>query len=106
MTVETKYGADILKQTQEMAELVKSMMPKITTNKNGYEIRAEVLKLASVSVWKDYYAKWGQFEQTVERDPKTGQFSSTLKGPEVPGSKEVLDAAEQFYNFVTGDTKK
>ena len=106
MSVDTKYGEAIFKQTQEVAEMFKSAMPKITTNKNGYEIRAEVLKLASVSVWKDYYAKWGQFEQTVERDPKTGQVASTIKGPEVPGSKEVLDAAEQFYNFVTGDTKK
>jgi len=105
-TVESKHGAEILKQTQAMAEMFKDMMPKINTNKNGYEIRTEVLKLASVSVWKDYYAKWGQFEQTVERDPKTGQVASTIKGPEVPGSKEVLDAAEQFYNFVTGDTKK
>ena len=29
MTVETKYGADILKQTQAMAEMVKDMMPKV-----------------------------------------------------------------------------
>ena len=106
MSVDTKYGEAIFKQTKEFTEMLKAAMPKVTYNKNGYEIRTEVLKLASVSVWKDYYAKWGQFEQTVERDPKTGQFSSTLKGPEVPGSKEVLDAAEQFYNFVTGDTKK
>ena len=33
MTVDTKYGADILKQTQAMAEMVKDMMPKINTNK-------------------------------------------------------------------------
>ena len=106
MSVDTKYGEAIFNQTKEFTEMLKAAMPKVNTNKNGYEIRTEVLKLASVSVWKDYYAKWGQFEQTVERDPKTGQVASTIKGPEVPGSKEVLDAAEQFYNFVTGDTKK
>ena len=27
MTVETQFGADILKQTQAMAEMVKDMMP-------------------------------------------------------------------------------
>ena len=45
MSVDTKYGEAIFKQTQEVAEMFKSAMPKITTNKNGYEIRAEVLKL-------------------------------------------------------------
>jgi len=101
MSVDTKYGEAIFKQTQEFTEMFKAAMPKVTHNKNGYEIRTEVLKLASVSVWKDYYARWGHFEQTVERDAN-GRVISTTKGPDVPGSKEVLEAAEQFYNFVSG----
>lgn len=105
MSVDTKYGEAIFKQTQEVAEMFKAAMPKITTNKNGYEIRTEVLKLASVSVWKDYYAKWGQFEQTVTRDDK-GVIESTTKIPAVPGSQEVLDAADAFYEFVAGGKNK
>ena len=39
MSVDTKYGEAIFKQTQEVAEMFKAAMPKITTNKNGYEIK-------------------------------------------------------------------
>ena len=33
MSVDTKYGEAIFKQTQEVAEMFKAAMPKITTNK-------------------------------------------------------------------------
>ena len=46
MSVDTKYGEAIFKQTQEVAEMFKAAMPKITTNKNGYEIRTKVLEMA------------------------------------------------------------
>jgi hypothetical protein len=84
MTIETKYGADIMKQTQEVAELVKSMMPKITTNATGYEIRTRVLELAMTQVWQDY-----QF-----------QSENTNNNPAVPSTQDILDTAEQFYNFI------
>ncbi len=100
MTVETKYGADILKQTQEMAELVKSMMPKVTTNKNGYEIRTKVLEMAQGNIWNDYHAKFAGWEQTVKRDRDTGEIVNEIKLPDVPGADEVLEAAEKFYAFV------
>ena len=106
MTVETKYGADILKQTQEMAELVKSMMPKITTNKNGYEIRTKVLEMAQGNIWNDYHAKFAGWEQTVKRDQDTGEVVTTITMPEVPGSDAVLEAAEKFYDFVNGKPSK
>ena len=44
--VETTYGETILKQTQEIADMFKAAMPKVTTNKNGYEIRTKVLEMA------------------------------------------------------------
>ena len=97
MTVETKYGADILKQTQEMAELVKSMMPKI---KNGYEIRTKVLEMAQGNVWNDYHAKFAGWEQTVKRDEETGEAVTTVTLPEVPGAEVVLETAEKFYAFI------
>ena len=68
MSVETKYGETILKQTQEIADMFKQAMPKVTTNKNGYEIRTKILEFAQQNVWQDYHAKWVQFETTVEKD--------------------------------------
>ena len=35
MSVDTKYGEAIFKQTQEVAEMFKAAMPKITTNKKS-----------------------------------------------------------------------
>ena len=105
MTVETKYGADILKQTQAMAEMVKDMMPKVTTNKNGYEIRTKVLEMAQSNVWQDYHAKFGGWEQSVNRDPETNEIVTSVTMPEVPGTDAVLQAAEKFYDFVNGKSK-
>ena len=52
MSVDTKYGEAIFKQTQEVAEMFKAAMPKITTNKNGYEIRTKVLEMAQTMCGK------------------------------------------------------
>jgi len=102
MSVDTKYGEAIFKQTQEVAEMFKAAMPKITTNKNGYEIRTKVLEMAKDNVWSDYHAKWGQFEQSVSRDKDTGEIVTDVKFPDIPGSDAVLEAADKFYKFVNG----
>jgi hypothetical protein len=104
MTVDTKYGEAIMKQTQEMAEMFKAAMPKITTNKNGYEIRTKVLEMAQSNVWQDYHAKWGAWETNVKKDGE--DVVTTVSMPEVPGTDAVLDAAEKFYNFVNGKPAK
>ena len=100
MSVETKYGEAIFKQTQEVAEMFKAAMPKITTNKNGYEIRTKVLEMAQGNIWNDYHAKFAGWEQTVKRDQETGEIVNEVKLPDVPGADEVLEAAEKFYAFV------
>ena len=100
MSVETKYGEAIFKQTQEVAEMFKAAMPKITTNKNGYEIRTKVLEMAQGNIWNDYHAKFAGWEQTVKRDKDTGEIIQEVKLPEVPGADAVLEAAEKFYSFV------
>ena len=104
--VETTYGETILKQTQEIADMFKQAMPKVTTNKNGYEIRTKVLEMAKDNVWSDYHAKFGGWEQSVTRDPKTGEVVTKVEMPEVPGVDQVLEAAEKFYDFVNGKTNK
>jgi hypothetical protein len=102
--VETTYGETILKQTQEIADMFKQAMPKVTTNKNGYEIRTKVLEMAQNNIWNDYHAKLGQFETTVAKDGD--EVVTTVKMPEVPGADAVLEAAEKFYEFVNGKPTK
>ena len=104
--VETTYGETILKQTQEIADMFKQAMPKVSTNKNGYEIRTKVLELAKDNVWSDYHAKFAGWEQSVTRDPETGEVVTKVSMPEVPGAETVLEAAEKFYDFVNGKTNK
>ena len=106
MSVETKYGETILKQTQEIADMFKQAMPKVTTKKNGYEIRTKVLEMAKDNVWQDYYAKWGAFETAVTKDAETGEVVTKVTAPDVPGVESVLEAAEKFYDFVNGKTNK
>ena len=101
MSVDTKYGEAIFKQTQEVAEMFKAAMPKITTNKNGYEIRTKVLEMAQNNIWNDYHAKLGQFETTVAKEGD--EVVTTVALPEVPGADAVLEAAEKFYAFVNGN---
>ena len=102
MAVDTKYGEAIFKQTQEVAEMFKAAMPKITTNKNGYEIRTKVLEMAQGNIWNDYHAKFAGWEQTVKRDQDTGEVTMNVQMPDVPGTEAVLEAAEKFYAFVNG----
>ena len=104
MSVETKYGETILKQTQEIAEMFKQAMPKVTTNKNGYEIRTKVLEMAQNNVWQDYHAKLGAFETSVTKEGD--EVVTKVEMPQVPGVEAVLEAAEKFYDFVNGKTNK
>jgi len=65
---------DYAKQMQEAAatfgEQLKAAMPKVTFNKNGYEIRAQVLEMAQGQVWQDFHARLGAFEASVAKDGK------------------------------------
>tara|TARA_R110000796_G_C14212552_1_gene393442 strand:+ start:108 stop:419 length:312 start_codon:yes stop_codon:yes gene_type:complete len=99
--VETTYGETILKQTQEIAEMFKAAMPKITTNKNGYEIRTKVLEMAQSQAWQDYHAKFAGYEMAVTKDGE--EVVTKVEMPVVPGADAVLDAANKFYAFVNGN---
>ncbi len=100
MSVDTKYGEAIFKQTQEVAEMFKAAMPKITTNKNGYEIRTKVLEMAQNQAWQDYHAKFAGYETSITKDGD--EVVTTVEMPTVPGADAVLEAAEKFYAFVNG----
>ena len=82
-------------------------MPEVKFNKNGYEIRTDILDMAKGLVSEEFHAKFQGWEMTAERDQKTNQIVSTIKMPEFPGLDKVLETAEKMYSFVNqGTTKK
>ncbi len=81
-------------------------VPEVKFNKNGYEIRTEILAMAKDLVAQDYHVKFQGWELTATRDEKTGQIVSTVKMPEFPGLDKVLETAEKMYAFVNSGAKK
>jgi aspartokinase len=98
------YAKQMQDAAQAFGEQLKAAMPRVTLNKNGYEIRAQVLEMAQTQSWQDYYAKWGQFETSTSKDGK--DIVVKVEMPAVPGADTVLEAAEKFYNFVNGNVGK
>ncbi len=81
-------------------------LPEVKFNKNGYEIRADILALAKDAVQAEYSYKFHGWEMSAQRDEKTGQIVTTVGMPEVPGLDKVLEAAEKMYAFVNSGVKK
>jgi hypothetical protein len=75
-------------------------LPEVKFNKNGYEIRADILALAKDQLQAEYSYKFQGWEMTAARDEKTGQIVTTVGMPEMPGLDKVLEAAEKMYAFV------
>jgi hypothetical protein len=80
----------------------KAKLPEVKFNKNGYEIRTEILGMAKDLVFKDFSYKWNGWEQTVEKD-KDGNVVAKTTMPEFPGLDTVLETAEKMYSFVNGN---
>ena len=95
---------DFTKQMEQFAEVFKSAMPQIKPNKNGYEIRTKVLDMAQGQVWQDYHAKWGMFEASMSKEGE--ELVTKVSLPEVPGAEKVLETANKFYEFVSGNINK
>ena len=81
-------------------------LPEVKFNKNGYEIRTDILGMAKSLVQDDFYAKFQGWEMTTAKDEKTGKLITTVGMPEFPGIDKVLEAAEKMYGFVNQSTKK
>jgi hypothetical protein len=81
-------------------------LPEVKFNKNGYEIRTEILGMAKDLVAQDFHVKFQGWEMTAERDEKTGQIVNKVSMPEFPGLDKVLETAEKMYAFVNNGTKK
>ena len=79
---------------------------KVNQNKNGYEIRTEILGMAKQLAEFEYSAKFQGWEMSTARDEKTGQFITTVGMPQVPGLEQILTTAQKMYEFVNQGTKR
>lgn len=80
-------------------------LPEVKFNKNGYELRTDILGMAKDIVMQDYQVKFAGWQMTAAKDEKTGQLVSTISMPEFPGMEKVLEAAEKMYGFVNQSKK-
>jgi hypothetical protein len=96
----TQQFADMAEQFKAMAESYTPSVPQVKFNKNGYEIRTQVLDMAKAFTEFEHSMKFAGWEQTVKRDPESGEVVTAVAVPEVPGVDKVLEHAEKFYSFV------
>ena len=89
-----------------MTDFTTPKLPEVKFNKNGYEIRSDILGMAKSLVQDDFHAKFQGWEMTAQRDEKTGQIVNTVTMPEFPGLDKVLETAEKMYAFVNSGVKK
>lgn len=80
-------------------------VPEVKFNKNGYEIRTEILSMAKEMVGQEFHYKYMGWEASVERD-KDGKVVTKVGMPEFPGLDKILETAEKMYSFVNQPTKK
>lgn len=80
--------------------------PEVKFNKNGYEIRTEILDMAKDIVGQEFSYKWQGWEMSTARDEKSGRIVTTVGMPEFPGLDKVLETAEKMYSFVNQGVKK
>lgn len=81
-------------------------VPEVKFNKNGYELRTDILGMAKDIVMQDYNLKVAGWQLTAQKDEKTGQLVSTVSMPEFPGMDKILEAAEKMYSFVNQSKPK
>jgi hypothetical protein len=81
-----------------MNELPK--LPEVKFNKNGYEIRTDILAMAKDLAMQDFHMKYSGGEVTAKRDEKTGQIINKIEMPTFPGLEQILENAEKMYAFV------
>ena len=78
---------------------MRETLPKVQFNKNGYEIRTNVLDMAKQFKEFEYSSKWNGWEITSARDEKTGEIVNKVGMPDIPGVDDVLETAEKFLQL-------
>lgn len=80
-------------------------LPEIKFNKNGYEIRSDILGLAEKLVLEEYKAKFMGWE-LIHKKEEDGTVTTNVTMPEFPGLEKVLETAQKMYDFVNQNPKK
>ena len=80
-------------------------LPEVKFNKNGYEIRTDILAMAKDLVQQDFQVKLHGWEVTASRS-QNGQIITDVKMPEFPGLDKVLETAEKMYAFVNAGSNR
>ena len=99
------FKEGIEKVAEQLAQSVRETLPKVQFNKNGYEIRTNVLDMAKQFKEFEFQSKWNGWEITSKRDEKTGEIVNKVGMPDIPGVDDVLETAEKFYNFINNSKK-
>lgn len=81
-------------------------LPEVKFNKNGYEIRTDILGMAKDVIMQDYQFKMSGWQMSAQKDEKTGQIVTTVGMPEYPGMEKIIEAAEKMYAFVNTGVRK
>ena len=81
-------------------------LPEVKFNKNGYELRTDILAMAKDMVQQEYQMKFQGWELSAQRDEKTGQLVTSVAMPEFPGLDKILETAEKMYGFVNQSQSK
>jgi len=72
---------------------------KPASGRNGYEIRTDILNMATNLVQFEHNTKLDIWNQTAEREDN-GRVLNTNNIPTFPGIEKVLETAERLYSFV------
>ncbi len=80
-------------------------LPEVKFNKNGYEIRSDILGLAEKLVLEEYNAKFMGWELTQKKE-EDGTLTTKVDMPAFPGLDKVLETAQKMYDFVNQNPKK
>ena len=80
-------------------------MPEVKFNKNGYEIRSDILGLATSLLTEEFKAKFMGWELSQKKD-EDGVSVTKVEMPQFPGLEKVLETAQKMYDFVNQNPKK
>ena len=100
------YTQTLTHKENNMSKFETPKLPEVKFNKNGYEIRTDILAMAKDMIQTEHSTKFAGWELTAKRDEKTGQLVSTVAMPEFPGLDKVLETAQKMYEFVNTGVKK
>lgn len=75
------------------------LTPEVKFNKNGYEIRTDILGMAKDLAVQEFQAKFGDWQMSVEKD-KDGNIVHKVDMPDFPNLDIILANAEKLYSFI------